>query len=210
MNPEPVNIEEPPIVASISRIVVEFQILEREEATTVKELERLREDQQVAHERILSEIQELSHLQHIQQDIEERLADIGRRRERWTTALQKEEERLTQERFSEWKLAEQWREEETRRVQEKVAEGIRVQQEITWDRQHLVGDFVVVTFAGGQGKGLVTERVTRREYTVLFLDGQVHNIDIRFIVLTSPTAAEREAFRNIGHPLHPNISNSIA
>jgi hypothetical protein len=207
MNPEP-NPSDLPDEASIQHAVVALRDLERIEAIAAEDLRQLQEDQQETLDRIFNATRVLQEIQEAHQDIQDRLASIRRQREHWNWLLHLEEERENRERIAARRTAQRREEEENDRVSERVTERLRQAEEAAWDRGHLVGNFVRVTYAGGQVRGVITERVTRRDYTVLHLDGTVHTLDIRFLTLTPPTNAERELLRNLEHPLAENARES--
>jgi hypothetical protein len=200
MNPEPFPLNLP-TEASVDRVIYEHLDLEKEEVLAVRDLRAIQEDRQEIQDRINNDLQELQNLWHSQQDIQDRLEHIGRQKEHWTLCLQREEERVRLERIAAWQDKEKWEEGQKDWLSKQV--DIRVAAYIAglWDKDQLVGNFVQVEYGGAKVKGVVTERVTRNTFTILYSDGSFHTVDIRYFIIIFPTDTEREVFRGLGHPV---------
>jgi hypothetical protein len=186
-----------PTTASVDRIVHEFLDLDLQEERALRDLQILQDANEATRHRLNQEIQELEDSWQAQEDIHQRLSEIGQQRAQWNICLRREEERVRTESFDIWRAKEKWEAEQSDWIKAQVEQGVARHIEALWDKNHLVGYFVQV-IGGGQGRGVVRERVTRDTFNILYSDGYSHTLDIRFFNLVPPTDAEREVFGKLG------------
>lgn len=143
-------------------------------------------------------ILELQQIQEAQNATLERLASIQRERNYWIGLLEWEGDRLIRQSNADWDAAQERDEDEKYRNEEtiKIVEKHRAD---LFNRLHLVGYFVRISTCGKQRKGIVTERHSQRNYTVLLLDGSLEYITSHQFKAIQPTEIEQQTLRNLGY-----------